>query len=54
MVSIITLQDTEISQDFYIYPITTLVDRQENIFLRTELTRKTVKQKNNTGAELVR
>lgn len=43
MVSIIALQDTEISQDFYIYPITALIDRQENIFLRTELTRKTEK-----------
>lgn len=32
MVNIIMLQDTEISQNFYIYPITALVDRQENIY----------------------
>jgi len=41
------LQDTEISHNFYIYPINALVNRQENLFLETTLNRKIAAQELN-------
>lgn len=47
MVRVIRLEDTEISHNFYIYPITAFVNRQGNIFLDTALTRQIVAQELN-------
>lgn len=42
MVRVIRLQDIEISHNFPIYPNTALVNRQENIFLETTLTKNKI------------